>query len=66
MVIGAGGNRGMAVIAKRDQPIASLKDLKGHTVGILPGTTQEVFILETAPRRRPVDQGHQSGARVVR
>jgi NitT/TauT family transport system substrate-binding protein len=45
-MIAAGGNRGMAVIAKQDLPIASLKDLQGRKVAILPGTTQEVFILE--------------------
>ena len=39
-------NRGMAVIAKKDQPIAGVKDLKGHKVAIWPGSTQEVFIME--------------------
>jgi ABC-type nitrate/sulfonate/bicarbonate transport system substrate-binding protein len=43
-VIASSGNRGMAVIAKKDLPIASVKDLKGRRVGILPGSTQEVFI----------------------
>jgi len=46
VVIGAGGNRGMAVIAKHDLPIDALKDLQGRKVGILPGSTQEVFIHE--------------------
>lgn len=39
-------NRGMAVIAKKDLPIAAIKDLKGHKVAIWPGSTQEVFIME--------------------
>jgi ABC-type nitrate/sulfonate/bicarbonate transport system substrate-binding protein len=43
-VIASSGNRGMAVIAKKDQPIASIKDLRGRKVAILPGSTQEVFI----------------------
>jgi len=43
-VIASSGNRGMAVIAKKDQPIASVKDLRGRKVAILPGSTQEVFI----------------------
>jgi ABC-type nitrate/sulfonate/bicarbonate transport system substrate-binding protein len=45
-VIAGACNRGMAVIAKKDQPIASIKDLKGHKVAIWPGSTQEVFIYE--------------------
>jgi NitT/TauT family transport system substrate-binding protein len=36
----------MAVIAKKDSPIASIKDLRGKRVAIWPGSTQEVFILE--------------------
>jgi NitT/TauT family transport system substrate-binding protein len=39
-------NKGMAVIAKKDSSIASIKDLKGKKVAIWPGSTQEVFILE--------------------
>jgi ABC-type nitrate/sulfonate/bicarbonate transport system substrate-binding protein len=39
-------NKGMAVIARKDAPIASIKDLKGKKVAIWPGSTQEVFILE--------------------
>lgn len=39
-------NKGMAVIAKKDGPVASIKDLKGKRVAIWPGSTQEVFILE--------------------
>ena len=39
-------NKGMAVIAKKDSSIASIKDLRGKKVAIWPGSTQEVFILE--------------------
>jgi ABC-type nitrate/sulfonate/bicarbonate transport system substrate-binding protein len=39
-------NKGMAVIAKKDSTITSIKDLKGKKVAIWPGSTQEVFILE--------------------
>ena len=46
VVIASGCNRGMAVIAKKDSDIASIKDLKGKRVAIWPGSTQEVFILE--------------------
>jgi ABC-type nitrate/sulfonate/bicarbonate transport system substrate-binding protein len=45
-VIAGACNRGMAVIAGKDSPIASIKDLKGRKVAIWPGSTQEVFILE--------------------
>jgi NitT/TauT family transport system substrate-binding protein len=46
VVIGAACNRGMAVVARADEPIASIKDLKGKKVGIWPGSTQEVVILD--------------------
>ncbi|WP_407523191.1 ABC transporter substrate-binding protein [Methylobacterium oryzisoli] len=46
VVIATTCNRGMAVIAKKDAGIASLKDLKGRRVAIWPGSTQEVFVLE--------------------
>ena len=46
VVIGAACNRGMAVVARKDSPIASIKDLKGKSVGIWPGSTQEVVLLE--------------------
>src|SRR5215470_14434205 len=46
VVIAGACNKGMAVIAKKDSPIASIKDLKGTKVAIWPGSTQEVFILE--------------------
>jgi NitT/TauT family transport system substrate-binding protein len=46
VVFGSSCNKGMAVVAGKDSPIASLKDLKGKRVAIWPGSTQEVFILE--------------------
>lgn len=45
-IVGSCCNKGMAVIAKKDGPVASIKDLKGKRVAIWPGSTQEVFILE--------------------
>jgi len=45
-VIASCCNKGMAVIAKIDSAIASIKDMKGKKVAIWPGSTQEVFILE--------------------
>ena len=46
VVIAAACNRGMAVVARADGPIATIKDLKGKRIGILPGSTQEVVILD--------------------
>ncbi|MBX6330168.1 MAG: NrtA/SsuA/CpmA family ABC transporter substrate-binding protein [Pseudolabrys sp.] len=46
VVIASACNRGMAVVARKDSPISSIKDLKGKRVAIWPGSTQEVFILE--------------------
>ena len=46
VVIATACKRGMAVIAKKDGDVASIKDLKGKRVAIWPGSTQEVFILE--------------------
>ena len=46
VVIASTCNRGMAIIAKKDSGIATLKDLKGKRVAVFPGTTQEVFFLE--------------------
>lgn len=46
VVFGSSCNKGMAVVARKDSPIAALKDLKGKRVAIWPGSTQEVFILE--------------------
>ncbi len=46
VVIGSCCNKGMAIIAKKDSPIQTIKDLKGKRVAIWPGSTQEVFIRE--------------------
>src|SRR6267143_178194 len=46
VVIASTCNRGMAIIAKKDSGIASIRDLKGKRVAVFPGTTQEVFFLE--------------------
>lgn len=46
VVIGALCNRGMGVIARPDAGVATLADLRGKRVGIWPGSTQEVFIME--------------------
>ena len=46
VVFGSACNKGMAVVARKDSPIETLKDLKGKRVAIWPGSTQEVFILE--------------------
>src|ERR1700694_2231716 len=40
VVIASACNRGMAVIAKKDSEIASIKDLRGKRVAIWPGSTQ--------------------------
>lgn len=45
-IIASQCNRGMAVVAGKDSGINSIKDLKGKRVGILPGSTQEVVILD--------------------
>lgn len=46
VVVGAFCNKGMGVIAKAGSAIKSVRDLKGKKVGIWPGSTQEVFIME--------------------
>jgi ABC-type nitrate/sulfonate/bicarbonate transport system substrate-binding protein len=46
VVFGSECNKGMAVVARKDGPIANLKDLKGKRIAIWPGSTQEVFIRE--------------------
>ena len=46
VIIASTCNRGMAIIAKKDAGIATLKDLKGKRVALWPGSTQEVFALE--------------------
>jgi NitT/TauT family transport system substrate-binding protein len=45
-VIAAFANRGMGVISKAGSDIKSIKDLRGKRVGVWPGSTQEVFIME--------------------
>jgi NitT/TauT family transport system substrate-binding protein len=46
VVVGAFCNRGMGVIAKAGSDIKTVKSLKGKRIGIWPGSTQEVFIME--------------------
>ena len=46
VVVGALCNKGMGIIAKAGSDIKTVKDLRGKKVGIWPGSTQEVFILE--------------------
>lgn len=46
VVVGSCCDRGMAVVARADLGIDTLKALKGRKLGIWPGSTQEVFILE--------------------
>ena len=46
VVYGSECNRGMAVVARKGLHIESIRDLKGRRVGILPGTTQQVFFYE--------------------
>jgi NitT/TauT family transport system substrate-binding protein len=46
VVVGAACNRGMTIVARKDGPIAQVKDLRGERVAIWPGSTQEVVILD--------------------
>ena len=46
VIIGAQCNRGMAVVAGAKSDIKSIKGLAGKKVAILPGSTQEVVILD--------------------
>jgi ABC-type nitrate/sulfonate/bicarbonate transport system substrate-binding protein len=47
VVYGSECNKGMAVVARKDDAsINSITDLKGKKIGILTGTTQQVFFLE--------------------
>ena len=46
VVYGSECNKGMAVVARKGLHISSIRDLKGKKVGILPGTTQQVFFYE--------------------
>lgn len=46
VVIGAFCNKGMGIVAKKGSGITDIAGLRGKRVGIWPGSTQEVFILE--------------------
>lgn len=46
VVVGAFCNKGMGVVSKAGSDIKGIKDLRGKKVGIWPGSTQEVFIME--------------------
>lgn len=46
VVVGALSNKGMGIISKAGSDVKTVKDLKGKKVGIWPGSTQEVFVLE--------------------
>src|SRR5215510_3830684 len=46
VVVGAMSNKGMGVISKAGSDVKTIKDLKGKKIGIWPGSTQEVFIME--------------------
>ncbi|MBW6399493.1 NrtA/SsuA/CpmA family ABC transporter substrate-binding protein [Roseomonas sp. HJA6] len=46
VVVGGFCNKGMGVIAKKGSGITNIAGLRGKRVGIWPGSTQEVFILE--------------------
>lgn len=46
VVYGSECNKGMAVVARKDDPVNAITDLKGKKIGILTGTTQQVFFLE--------------------
>jgi ABC-type nitrate/sulfonate/bicarbonate transport system substrate-binding protein len=45
-VYGSECNKGMAVVCRKADPINAITDLKDKKVGILTGTTQQVFFLE--------------------
>lgn len=46
VVVGALSNKGMGIISKAGSDIHTIRDLKGKRVGIWPGSTQEVFVME--------------------
>jgi NitT/TauT family transport system substrate-binding protein len=46
VVVGAFCNKGMGVISKAGSDVRTIRDLRGKRVGIWPGSTQEVFIME--------------------
>ncbi len=45
-VVGAFCNKGMGVVSKAGSDVKAIKDLRGKKIGIWPGSTQEVFIME--------------------
>ena len=45
-VVGASSNKGMGIVSKAGSDIKTIKDLKGKRIGIWPGSTQEVFVME--------------------
>lgn len=61
VVYGSECDKGMAVIARKDAQIATMRDLKGKRVGILPGTTQQVFFYAAAHARHERKR-HSPGA----
>lgn len=52
VVVGAFCNKGMAVISRAGSDVKTIADLRGKRVGIWPGSTQEVFILERLRQNR--------------
>lgn len=46
VVVGALSNKGMGIVSKAGSDVKTVKDLKGKRVGIWPGSTQEVFVME--------------------
>lgn len=52
VVVGAFCNKGMGVVSKAGSELRSIADLRGKRVGIWPGSTQEVFILERLRQNR--------------
>ncbi len=46
VVVGALSNKGMGIISKAGSDVRAIKDLKGKRIGIWPGSTQEVFVME--------------------
>jgi NitT/TauT family transport system substrate-binding protein len=46
VVVGALSNKGMGIVSKAGSELHAVKDLKGKRIGIWPGSTQEVFIME--------------------
>lgn len=52
VVVGAFCNKGMGVISKAGSDLRTIADLRGKRVGIWPGSTQEVFILERLRQNR--------------